>query len=133
MKGWLIYLSEQTIVVIDFIALATVIWATVEVCAALLWNGVANRSHLVSRAIWLRYARWLVAALSLQLAADIIVTSISTSWETIGRVGSVAVIRTFLNYFLDRDVDAVRLRQGEGGLAAPPKGPKPNASVAHRP
>jgi uncharacterized membrane protein len=116
MKAWLTYLSEQTIVAIDFVALSTVIWATMEVCAAILWNGIVNRSNFVLRAIWLRYARWLVAALSLQLAADIIETSISTNWETIGKVGSIAVIRTFLNYFLDRDADAVSVRQHERGL-----------------
>lgn len=113
MKAWLIQISDQTIVLIDFLALVTVIWATAEVCASIVWNGFANRSNFVFRAIWLRYARWLVAALSLQLAADIIETSISTSWETIGRVGSVAVIRTFLNYFLDRDLDVARAHQSE--------------------
>jgi uncharacterized membrane protein len=54
-----------------------------------------------------------VAALTFQLAADIIETSISSSWETIARVGSIAVIRTFLNYFLDRDLIDVRTRQRE--------------------
>jgi len=58
--------------------------------------------------VWQRYARWLVAALTFQLAADIIETSISTSWQTIGRVGAIAVIRTFLNYFLERDVEQQR-------------------------
>jgi uncharacterized membrane protein len=57
------------------------------------------------RVTWLRYARWLVAALTFQLAADIIETSVSTDWQTIGRVGAIAVIRTFLNYFLERDVE----------------------------
>lgn len=115
MKVWLIHLSDQTIVLIDFLALVTVIWATIEVSASIVWNGFAGRSNLVFRAIWLRYARWLVAALSLQLAADIIETSISSSWETIGRVGAIAVIRTFLNYFLDRDLDVARSRQPERG------------------
>jgi len=62
----------------------------------------------LARDAWLRYARWLVAALTFQLAADIIETSISTSWQTIGRVGAIAVIRTFLNYFLERDVEQQR-------------------------
>ncbi len=46
-----------------------------------------------------------MAGLTFQLAADIIETSISTNWQTIGRVGAIAVIRTFLNYFLERDVE----------------------------
>jgi len=48
-----------------------------------------------------------------QLAADIIETSITTDWEAIARVGAIAVIRTFLNYFLERDLAEVRERQAE--------------------
>ena len=55
----------------------------------------------------------LVAALSVQLAADIIESAISTSWEAIGRLGAIAVIRTFLDYFLGRDVEEIRERQKE--------------------
>jgi len=44
------------------------------------------------------------------LAADIIQTSITTDWQTIGRVAAVAVIRTFLEYFLERDVAQEQLK-----------------------
>jgi uncharacterized membrane protein len=30
---------------------------------------------------------------------------ISPSWEQIGELGAIAVIRTFLNYFLERDLE----------------------------
>ena len=60
------------------------------------------------RAVWLRYARFLIMGLTFQLAADIVETSISTSWETIGRLAAIAVIRTFLEFFLGRDVAEVR-------------------------
>ena len=63
------------------------------------------------RDVWLRYGRWLVPALTFQLAADIIETSITTSWDAVGRIAAVAVIRTFLNYFLERDLAEVRERQ----------------------
>ena len=42
--------------------------------------------------------------LTFQLAADIIETSITTGWEAVGRIAAIAVIRTFLNYFLERDL-----------------------------
>ena len=63
------------------------------------------------RDIWLRYARFLVAGLTFQLAADIIETSITPSWEEIAKVGAVAVIRTFLNFFLERHMNEVREQQ----------------------
>jgi uncharacterized membrane protein len=57
------------------------------------------------------YARWLAAGLTIQLAADIIETSITTSWDAVARVASIAVIRTFLNFFLERDLTEFRARQ----------------------
>jgi uncharacterized membrane protein len=63
------------------------------------------------RDVWLRYARWLVAGLTFQLAADIIETSITTSWDAVARVAAIAVIRTFLNFFLEGDLTEVRDRQ----------------------
>jgi uncharacterized membrane protein len=65
------------------------------------------------RDIWLRFARWLIAGLTFQLAADIIETSITTSWQAVARLGAIALIRTFLNYFLERDLSEVRARQHE--------------------
>ena len=63
------------------------------------------------RDVWLRYARWLVAGLTFQLAADIIETSIAPDWDDIGRLAVIAILRTFLNYFLERDLADVRERQ----------------------
>ena len=63
------------------------------------------------RAEWLDYARWLVAALTFQLAADIVATSFTPTWDELGRLVVVAVVRTFLSYFLDREMEhAARLR-----------------------
>jgi uncharacterized membrane protein len=118
MKALLEYLSEQTIVIIDGIALLIIIVATVEVFIAAVRTAFARQTGYALRAVWLRYARWLVSALTFQLAADIIETSVSTSWEAIGRVGAIAVIRTFLNFFLDRDVEEIRVRQREGGASS---------------
>jgi uncharacterized membrane protein len=72
---------------------------------------VSSKSSHQKREVWLRYARWLIAGLTFQLAADIIETSIRSEWKTIGQLGAVAAIRTFLNYFLERDLAEVREQQ----------------------
>jgi uncharacterized membrane protein len=108
---WLIAVTEKVIVVIYAIALLTIVVGTVEVVIGIVRVTWRRLDHHAMRAIWLEYSRWLVAALTFQLAADILETSISTSWETVGRVGAIAVIRTFLNFFLDRDVEEIRARQ----------------------
>ena len=60
------------------------------------------------RMVWMNYGRWLIAGLTFQLAADILETSIRTSWEAIGQLAAIAVIRTFLNYFLEKDIIETR-------------------------
>ena len=111
LKAWLVAISEPTIVIIDAIAFAWIVVGVAYLLVGALRAQIAGASNHDKRVIWLGFARVLVAALSIQLAADIIESSISTSWEAIGRLGAIAVIRTFLDYFLSRDVDEVRERQ----------------------
>ena len=83
--------------------------------ARLLFAGHATADR--KRAVWLEFARWLVAALTFQLAADIVSTSLAPGWDEVGRLGAIAAIRTFLSYFLDREVEQTRRsHQGESAL-----------------
>jgi uncharacterized membrane protein len=111
MREVLITASEYAIDLIDMVALLVVVYGTLEAVVSALLFAMRPGSGDQRREIWLRYARWLVAALTFQLAADIIETSITTSWDALGRIAVIAVIRTFLNYFLDRDVTEVRERR----------------------
>ena len=43
--------------------------------------------------------------LEFELAADIIGSVVSPTWRDIGELAAIAVIRTFLNYFLERDLE----------------------------
>ncbi len=52
----------------------------------------------------LTLARYLALALELQLGADILSTAVSPSWDQIGKLAAIAVIRTALNYFLLREL-----------------------------
>ena len=54
--------------------------------------------------IRLAFARYLTLALELQLAADILSTSVAPTWERIGKLAAIAVIRTALNYFLSKEL-----------------------------
>jgi uncharacterized membrane protein len=56
------------------------------------------------RQIWTRFALWLVLALEFTLAADIVRTAIHPSWTSIGQLAGIAIIRTFLNASLARDL-----------------------------
>ncbi|KUG08718.1 DUF1622 domain-containing protein [Solirubrum puertoriconensis] len=55
-------------------------------------------------AVRLLLARYLALALEFQLGADILSTAIAPTWEQIGQLGAIAVIRTLLNYFLSKEM-----------------------------
>jgi uncharacterized membrane protein len=113
MKEWLTLATESVILVIDGIALLVIAFGTLQAVVAaipLMFSPGTDRNR---REIWLRYGSWLVAGLTFQLAADIIETSITTGWDALGRLAAIAVIRTFLNYFLERDLGELRERRGE--------------------
>ena len=50
------------------------------------------------------FGGWLVVALEIQLAADIVGTIVSPSTAHLIELGAIAVIRTFLNYFLSKEL-----------------------------
>lgn len=52
----------------------------------------------------LMLARFLAIALEFQLGADILSTAIAPSWDAIGKLAAIAIIRTALNYFLSREM-----------------------------
>ncbi len=56
--------------------------------------------------IRLSFGSWLSLALEFQLAADIVATTTAPSPQNLIQLGAVAVIRTFLNVFLAREVEA---------------------------
>ncbi|MBT2558264.1 DUF1622 domain-containing protein [Hymenobacter sp. ISL-91] len=67
-------------------------------------KALASRRTADFTAIRLTLARYLALALEFQLGADILSTTIAPSWEQIGKLGAIAVIRTALNFFLSREM-----------------------------
>lgn len=48
--------------------------------------------------------RALALALELELGADILGTAVAPTWNDIGQLAAIAVLRTALNYFLEREM-----------------------------
>jgi uncharacterized membrane protein len=81
--------------------------ATGLISSVYLAVGFARRSsrflqHLP--AIRVQFGSWLAVALEFQLGADIVATTINPTWQSLGELGLLALIRTFLNYFLQREL-----------------------------
>ena len=77
----------------------------------------------------LTLARYLAVALEFQLAADVLSTAIAPSWEQLGKLAAIVVIRTALNFFLMREVNAEEAKAREAVKSEGP--PEDPAVVKH--
>lgn len=73
--------------------------------SAVVLTGRGGASRETRRDVWARFARWIILALEFALAADIVRTAIAPTWDDIGRLAAIALIRIVLNYFLERDME----------------------------
>ena len=88
---------------------------TIARLALMVFRG-KTADPVARRAVYVGFAGWIILGLEFALAADIVKTAIAPSWDDIGQLAAIAAIRTFLNYFLERDVDTLReaARTGQG-------------------
>ncbi len=91
---------------VEAMAVLVVTYGAVEALVRLFGLAMApTTGHGARKAIWRRFGTWLVLGLEFALAADIIASVVSPTWQDIGELGAIAVIRTFLNYFLEHDLE----------------------------
>ncbi|MEG0279833.1 MAG: DUF1622 domain-containing protein [Morganella sp. (in: enterobacteria)] len=57
------------------------------------------------RAARFYFGNWLAIALEFQLAADILITTVDPDLDSLIKLAIIAVIRTFLNYFLAKELE----------------------------
>ena len=114
MEDLFIRFASVAALLVEGVAVLVVTFGSIDAFVRLL--GVAatpNATHGARKAIWRRYGMWLLLGLEFELAADIIGSVISPTWQDVGKLGAIAVIRTFLNYFLEKDLESVEA-SGEG-------------------
>jgi uncharacterized membrane protein len=88
---------------LEFTAVLCIAVGFVKAFILLLKRRQANYSPMYNR-LRLTFGGWLVLALEFQLAADIVKTTVAPTYENLIQLGAVAIIRTFLNYFLSKEL-----------------------------
>lgn len=91
----------------------------VEICAALI-IGIALIKTLTAyirffyqnaerkEALRVQFGSSVAVALELMLGADVLATAVAPSWDDIGKLAAIAVLRTALNYFLERELKHIQ-------------------------
>ena len=98
-------IAETIALALEAIAVAVIAFGSFRALIALGRMLVVRAGRGEARGVFLGLARWLLLALEFTLAADVVRTAIAPTWHDIGQLASIAVIRTFLNYFLERDLE----------------------------
>ena len=94
---------EAVSLTLEFTAVLCIVVGFVQTFILLLKRRQVNYSPMYNR-LRLTFGGWLVLALEFQLAADIVKTTVAPTYENLIQLGAVAIIRTFLNYFLSKEL-----------------------------
>ena len=110
--------GDQVLVAVVEVAGALVIFvgAVGRRCGSLS-KGYDTAPPPVFTPIRLSLGRFLTLGLEFQLAADVLRTAVSPSFEQIGQLAAIATIRTALNYFLGREIRQEQRQVAEGGAS----------------
>jgi len=102
---------------VETVAVVLIAFGSLQAFFAILAALVRPRPSHWGREIWANFGAWLLGGLQFALAADIVRSTISPTWEQIGELAAIAAIRTFLSYFLERDL--AELRRHDAGPESP--------------
>jgi len=97
---------NQLSLVLNIIGAAIVVWGILLSLSAFLLKEVFNRKKALEQneVIRLKLGSYLVLSLEFFIASDIVRTVITPTWESLGMLGAIVVIRTVLSYFLTKDL-----------------------------
>jgi uncharacterized membrane protein len=116
-------LAGATALLLEALSVLTVLGGLVAIGRDALPRWRQRLPRRPSNRARLTFASWLALALEFQLGADIVATTVSPSPTHLIQLGVVAVIRTFLNAFLGREIEAERrLEERERAAAGPALG-----------
>ena len=105
MQAIIYELAAGVHLLVEAIAVLVVGVGSIVSLVALMRVELRGTPHGARKEVWRTFGMWLLFGLEFALAADIIGSIISPSWGEIGQLAAIAGIRTFLNHFLEQDLE----------------------------
>ena len=107
LSAGLVHVAQWIKMALDAVGIVVIAVGAVSSLLAIMRRVFAHERVQFTEAR-LELARYLALALEFQLAADLVDTAISPTWERLGQLAAIATIRTALNYFLGREMEEER-------------------------
>lgn len=97
-------------------SIAAEIFAAVIICISLIkalvsysWLIIRPQGAFTPERIRLNFGKQVSLALEILIAADVLATAISPSWDELGKLGAIVLIRTILNFFLEKELHRLKI------------------------
>ena len=94
---------------LNIIGALLILWGVVVSLAEFLKKEIVHRAKAVqlNEVIRICLGSYLVLGLEFFIAGDVIKTVITPTWDSLGILGAIVVIRTVLSYFLTKDLKRI--------------------------
>ena len=81
--------------------------AVLQVIAGYVRISFSPGGKISKEEVRVQFGSSVAVALELLLGADVLATAVATSWNDIGQLTAIAVLRTALNYFLGKELSEI--------------------------
>jgi uncharacterized membrane protein len=104
MKEWAETITKHLSSFVEVLAAVVIGIALLQFLYRYTGNIFKPNAETNNQNIRIQFGSSLTIALELLLAADILATAIAPTWDDIGKLAAIAVLRTALNFFLEREL-----------------------------
>ena len=104
-EGLLLEIAALLKIFIEGIALLILAFAVAKAVRKLVFNNRKMDREAKLAQVRLDFGVALALSLEFLLAADIVATAVAPTWDALGKLAAIATIRTFLNFFLEKEVN----------------------------
>src|SRR5436190_1731357 len=99
-----IYISRG----LEIIAAAVIAAALIRLIIEYFQSVTKVKNGLSPMQARVQFGSAVAVSLELLLGADVLATAVAPSWDDIGKLAAIAVLRTALNYFLGKELKEIK-------------------------
>jgi uncharacterized membrane protein len=104
MKDWAEIITKHLSSLVEILAAVVIAIALLQFMTRYVLNIFQPNIETLNQKVRIQFGSSLALALELLLGADILATAIAPTWDDIGKLAAIAVLRTGLNFFLEREL-----------------------------
>ena len=95
-----VYISHTLEIISAMVIASALLQLIINYCLSF----ASKKVNITAEEARVKFGSSVAVALELLLGADVLATAVAPSWNDIGKLASIATIRTILNYFLEREL-----------------------------